>query len=59
MQIGGRRTVETLMKKILFLIGGVCAAAVGFLALGAGSLPKMHRMSRQPKTAWADSPTVV
>ncbi|HEY0264481.1 MAG TPA: hypothetical protein VGC07_08150 [Granulicella sp.] len=47
------------MKKILFLIGGVCAAAVGFLALGAGSLPKMHRMSRQPKTAWADSPTVV
>jgi hypothetical protein len=45
------------MKKILFLVGGVCAAAAGFLVLGTRRVPPVEMMAKPLETAWADHHT--
>lgn len=47
------------MKKTLFLIGGFCAAAAGFLVLGMKRTQPVETMAHRLETAWADHHTVV
>jgi hypothetical protein len=47
------------MKKILFLTGGFCAAAVGFLVLGMKRDRSVEVMAHRLETAWSDHHTVV
>jgi hypothetical protein len=47
------------MKKTLFLIGGFCAAAAGFLVLGTKRTQPVEMMAHRLETAWADHHTVV
>ncbi len=45
------------MKKVLLVVGGVCAAAAGFLALGAKRVSPVREYddpASQPEDAWAD-----
>ncbi len=46
------------MKKILFVIGGVCAAAAGFLVFGTKRMQPVHVMEYQVEAAWIDHPPV-
>jgi hypothetical protein len=46
------------MKKTLFLIGGFCAAAAGFLVLGARRVQPVEMMAHRLEAAWADHHTV-
>jgi hypothetical protein len=52
-------TLESVMKKVLFLVGGFCAAAVGFLVFGAKRVEPVEEMAHQLESAWADHHTVV
>ena len=47
------------MKKTLWVIGGFCAAALGFLVFGAGRVRPVDVLAHQLETAWADHHTVV
>ena len=47
------------MKKILFLAGGVCAAAAGFLMFGKKRREPVEEMALKLQSAWADHHTVV
>ncbi len=47
------------MKKILFLAGGVCAAAAGFLMFGKKRREPVEEMAHKLEAAWADYHTVV
>ncbi len=47
------------MKKALWLVGGFCAAAVGFLMLGAKRVePPVEEMAQRLEAAWSDHHTV-
>jgi hypothetical protein len=47
------------MKKALWLVGGFCAAAAGFLVLGAKRVRPVEELAHNLESAWADHHTVV
>ena len=50
---------EDAMKKTLWLVGGFCAAAAGFLVLGARRVPPVEALTQELEEAWTDNPTTV
>jgi hypothetical protein len=52
------------MKKALWWVGGFCAAAAGFLVLGARRVPPVETLAREidemeVEETWKDTHTVV
>jgi hypothetical protein len=47
------------MKSKLWMIGGFCAAAAGFLVLGRRRTPNLELLAHRLEDAWADHHTVV
>ncbi len=47
------------MKSFLLLMGGVCAAAAGFLMWGADRREPVEELAHKLEEAWADHHTVV
>ncbi|MEG9434413.1 hypothetical protein [Terriglobus sp. ADX1] len=45
------------LKKSLWVIGGVCAAAAGWIVLGPKRTQAVQDLARQLETAWADHHT--
>ena len=55
---------EDAMKKALWWVGGFCAAAAGFLVLGARRVPPVEALARasderEIEEAWKENHTVV
>lgn len=48
-----------VMSKLAWMVGGLCAAAVCFLALGSRRTPKVDDLAHQLEGAWADHHTTV
>jgi len=46
------------MKKILWMVGGFCAAAVGFLVFGVGSVRPVDVLTHRTEATWVDQHTV-
>ncbi len=44
------------MKKTLWWVGGFCAAAAGFLVLGARRVQPVEALAQEPEAAWTDDP---
>jgi hypothetical protein len=55
----GRSGKEDAMKKALWWVGGFCAAAAGFLVLGARRVQPVEALTQEPEEAWTDNQTVV
>lgn len=47
------------MKSFLWLVGGVCAAAAGFLVWGAKRREPVEQLAHSLEEAWAGHNTVV
>ena len=47
------------MKNILWMIGGFCAAAAGFLVFGPSRTQPVDLLAHRLEVAWADHHTVV
>lgn len=47
------------MKKTLFLLGGFCAAAAGFLVWSKKQREPVNELAHRLEEAWADHHTVV
>ena len=47
------------MSKLVWMIGGLCAAAACFLVLGSGRTPQVEVLAHQLEDAWADHHTTV
>jgi hypothetical protein len=47
------------MKNVLWMVGGFCAAATGFLVLGSKRRPPVELLAHRLEAAWADHHTVV
>ncbi len=47
------------MKKFLLIVGGVCAAAAGFLVLSTKRVPPVDELAHNLEAAWSDHHTVV
>jgi hypothetical protein len=47
------------MKSTLWMIGGVCAAAAGFLVFGPKRTQPVELLAHRLQDAWADHHTVV
>ena len=47
------------MKSALWMIGGFCAAAAGFLVLGCRNTQPVELLAHRLQDAWADHHTVV
>jgi hypothetical protein len=47
------------MKKALWWVGGFCAAAAGFLVLGACRVQPVETLAQELEEAWSDNHTVV
>ena len=47
------------MKKLIWLVGGVCAAAAGFLVLGRKRVEPVEVLAHRLEEAWADHHTSV
>lgn len=47
------------MKKVLFVVGGVCAAVAGFLVFGKKRVQPVQELAHQLEVAWSDHNTVV
>ena len=47
------------MKSWMMIIGGVCAAAAGWIVLNAQRVQPVQELAHQLETAWADHHTVV
>ena len=47
------------MKNVFWLVAGVCAAAAGFLVLGAKRVQPVEVLAHKLEDAWADNHTVV
>jgi hypothetical protein len=47
------------MKKALWWVGGFCAAAAGFLVLGARRVQPVEALAQHLEEAWSDNHTVV
>ena len=46
------------MKKYLMIVGGVCAAAAGFLIFGTKRLAPVEELANNLEAAWSDHHTV-
>ncbi|WP_158945863.1 hypothetical protein [Granulicella sp. S190] len=46
------------MKSTLWMIGGFCAAAAGFLVFGCRKTPPVELLAHRLQDAWADHHTV-
>lgn len=47
------------MRKFIWLLGGVCAAAAGWLVLGSNRVKPIQNLAHQLEDAWADHHTRV
>jgi hypothetical protein len=47
------------MKNVLWMVGGLCAAAAGFLAFRPSCTQPVELLAHRLETAWADHRTVV
>ncbi len=47
------------MKNFIWMIGGVCAAAAGWLVLGSKRVQPIQELAQQLEGAWADHHTRV
>ena len=47
------------MKRLIWALGGMCAAAAGVLVWGAVRTPKVEVLAHQLEDAWADHNTSV
>jgi hypothetical protein len=47
------------MKRLLWAVGGVCAAAAGLLVWGSKRTPKVEDLAHRLEDAWADHHTSV
>jgi len=47
------------MKKALWWVGGFCAAAAGFLVLGARRVRPVEALEYESEAVWRDDQTVV
>ena len=47
------------MKSVLWLMGGLCAAAAGFLVWGPRRVQPVQELAHRLEEAWADHHTVV
>ena len=47
------------MKNVLWMLGGVCAAATGFLVWNREHTPPVELLAHRLEEAWADHHTVV
>jgi hypothetical protein len=47
------------MKNFLLILGGICAAAAGFLVMGTRRSQPVELLAHQLEEAWADHHTVV
>jgi hypothetical protein len=47
------------MKQLVYLIGGLCAAAAGFLVWGSRRAEPVQDLAHRLEEAWADHHTVV
>ncbi len=45
------------MKKVLFAVGGLCAAAAGFLVLNGKRVEPVQELAHRLEEAWADHHT--
>jgi len=50
---------EGQMKNVLWMVGGFCAAATGFLVWNRKRTPPVELMAHRLEQAWADHHTVV
>ena len=55
LKIEGRQA----MKKIVWLVGGLCAAAAGFLVWGPKRVQPVEELAHRLEDAWADHHTQV
>jgi hypothetical protein len=46
------------MKNFVYLVGGMCAAAAGFLVLGGRRREPVEQLAHRLEEAWADHHTV-
>jgi hypothetical protein len=47
------------MKRWIWVVGGICAAAAGLLVWGSRRMPHVEDLAHEPEDAWADDPTFV
>jgi hypothetical protein len=47
------------MKNVLWMVGGFCAAATGFLVWNSKRTPPVELLAHRLEQAWADHHTVV
>jgi hypothetical protein len=47
------------MKNVLWMIGGFCAAATGFLVWNCRRTPPVELLAHRLEAAWADHHTIV
>jgi len=47
------------MKNFFWVVGGLCAAAVGFIMIGARRVQPVEGLAHQLEDAWKDHHTVV
>jgi hypothetical protein len=47
------------MKRLIWTVGGFCAAAAGLLVWGHSRTPKVEVLAHQLEDAWADHHTTV
>jgi hypothetical protein len=47
------------MKNVLWMVGGFCAAATGFLVWNSKRTPPVELLAHRLEEAWADHHTVV
>jgi hypothetical protein len=53
-----RNKETTRMKNVLWMVGGFCAAASGFLIWGNRRTPPVELLAHRLEVAWADHHTV-
>ncbi|MES2393838.1 MAG: hypothetical protein V4555_19535 [Acidobacteriota bacterium] len=49
----------TAMKKVFWMVGGMCAAAAGFLVWNSRRVQPVEELAHRLEDAWADHHTVV
>lgn len=47
------------MKRLIWTVGGICAAAAGLLVWGAIRTPNVEELAHRLEDAWADHHTAV
>ncbi len=47
------------MKKVFWMVGGMCAAAAGFLVWNSRRVQPVEELAHRLEDAWADHHTVV